>query len=546
MTAIIHNPILPGFHPDPSILRVGRDYYLATSTFEWWPGVRIHHSRDLINWRHAAYALTRVSQLDLRGDPDSGGVWAPCLSYHDGTYYLVYTNVRSCLGAYKDAHNYVVTAPHPSGPWSEPSYLNSIGFDPSFFHDDDGRTWLVGMKWDHRPGRNFFAGIYLREYSRAERRLIGEERLIFAGTSLGYTEGPHLYRKGGYYYLLVAEGGTEYEHACTIARSRALEGPYEVSPHHPLLTSVGTPRHALQRAGHGSLVETESGEWYLAHLCSRPVEWQTPERGDVARPHSLLGRETALQRIIWTPDGWPRLATGGNHPEREVAAKELCACPAEPCAQEITRFDGPTLSPHFNSLRQPADGSWLSLCDRPGWLRLYGRESFRSLHDQSLVARRVTALRCRAETELEFAPTTFQQMAGLVAYYNTMNHAYLRVTHDHDKGCVLGVIVSDGGIPHADPEEVVLGDQKTVWLRVEIDFEHLRFFYGLAPDAWQPIGGALASSLLSDEHATCEHDGYASSFGFTGAFVGVACQDLSGGRAPADFHEFGYYTMHET
>ena len=156
---MIQNPILPGFHPDPAILRVGQDYYLATSTFEWWPGVRIHHSRDLVHWRHCTYPLTRTTQFDLRGNPDSCGIWAPCLSYAHGQFWLLYTNVRTLAGAYKDTPNYLITAPTIEGPWSDPVYLNSSGFDPSLFHDDDGRSYVVNMEWSHRAGRSPFSGL---------------------------------------------------------------------------------------------------------------------------------------------------------------------------------------------------------------------------------------------------------------------------------------------------------------------------------------------------------------------------------------------------
>src|SRR3954454_16739320 len=205
----ITNPILRGFNPDPSILRVGDDYYIATSTFEWYPGVQIHHSKDLVHWRLLTRPLRRASQLDMRGDPDSCGVWAPCLTYADGLFYLIYTDVkrygRASVGgtgaaSLRDFHNYLVTAKRiegegeREGDWSDPIYLNSSGFDPSLFHDEDGRKYLLQMLWDHRPGHNRFPGIILQEYSPSERRLVGRRELIFRGTDIGFTEGPHLYK----------------------------------------------------------------------------------------------------------------------------------------------------------------------------------------------------------------------------------------------------------------------------------------------------------------------------------------------------------------
>ncbi|CAN7457785.1 glycoside hydrolase family 43 protein [Rhizobacter sp. LjRoot28] len=538
------NPVLPGFHPDPSILRVGSDFYLATSTFEWWPGVRIHHSRDLRHWRHLGYACTRTSQLDLRGNPDSAGIWAPCLSYHDGVFYMVYTNVRSTIGAHKDTHNYIVTARLPEGPWSEPVHVNSSGFDPSLFHDDDGRSWFLNMQWDHRPGHDPFCGILLQEWDRETQRLKGPVHRIFTGTSLGVVEGPHLYKRDGWYVLLTAEGGTFYEHAVTIARSRRIEGPYELSPHHPLLTAWESDPAGLQRAGHGSLVDAGNGEWYLAHLCGRPVEWrQAPPAAPPSRYENLhcpLGRETALQRVTWTEDGWPRLAHGSNAPASELAAPALPPAPFE-AEPERDDFNGPTLSGHWNALRVPFSEDWVSLGARPGHLRLIGRESLMSLFDQSLVARRQQHFRCEAETLVDFEPTSFQQTAGLVAYYNTQNHAYLHVTHDErNGGRVLRLMVNDRGIPSEPALPVPIGERGPVRLRVRFDGALFSFEYALDAGPWRHIGHALQTAMLSDEHATRFEGSVARSFGFTGNFIGLACQDLGGQRLHADFDHFSY------
>jgi xylan 1,4-beta-xylosidase len=191
---MITNPILPGFNPDPSICRAGPDYYIATSTFEWYPGVQIHHSTDLVNWRLVSRPLTRASQLDMRGNPDSCGIWAPCLSWADGLFWLVYTDVKRLDGNFKDAHNYIVTAPDITGPWSDPVYVNSSGFDPSLFHDEDGRKWFLNMVWNHRtdsiggsPKHPAFAGILAQEYDARAGKLIGEPVNIFAGSRTGWS-----------------------------------------------------------------------------------------------------------------------------------------------------------------------------------------------------------------------------------------------------------------------------------------------------------------------------------------------------------------------
>ncbi len=387
---IIRNPILPGFNPDPSIVRVGDDYYIATSTFEWFPGVQIHHSRDLVHWRLLTRPLSRPSQLNMLGDPDSCGVWAPCLSRDDGLFHLIYTDVkrygRTTVGgasgaSLRDFHNYLVTSPEIDGQWSDPVYLNSSGFDPSLFHDDDGRKYLLNMLWDHRPGRNRFAGIVLQEYSPSSRRLVGERRVIFEGTAIGLTEAPHLYKRDGWYYLITAEGGTGWGHAVTMARSRSLTGPYELHPDTYILTARDRPDAALQRAGHADLVETPDGRTYMVYLCGRPI----PNRG-----RCILGRETAIQPMTWGDDGWLRTTNGDGLPVLYAEAPGLPPHPFEP-APSREDFDAAGLPLAFQWLRSPWPEELFSLTARPGHLRLYGRETPGSLFRQALVARRQQA-----------------------------------------------------------------------------------------------------------------------------------------------------------
>lgn len=521
----VRNPILKGFNPDPSILRVDRDYYIATSTFEWFPGVQIHHSRDLANWRLLTRPLDRKSQLDMVGNPDSGGVWAPCLSHDRGKFYLIYSDVKKWKAdPYKVVRNYLVTAPTVEGPWSEPVYLNSSGFDPSLYHDADGRKWLVSMEWDHRRGRNRFSGILLQEFDEGSGRLVGPVKKVFQGTEIGLVEGPHLYRRNGYYYLLTAEGGTEYGHAATFARSRQIDGPYELHPQNPLLTSRGRPELALQKAGHASLVETPDGEWYLAHLCGRPIDGK----------HCILGRETALQKCVWKEDDWLYLENGTPSPMEEVEVASS-GCPGEEDLKE-PGWDGyfttGRLDIHFQSLRQPLSEEWLSLDERPGWLRLKGNEPTVSRFRQSLVARRLQAFHADASTEVDFRPDSFQQMAGLVAYYDTENHYYLRISHDGETGRNLNIIrtvagsseeVMENGIP-------VPGDE-SVHLRVSIRRSELRFSYSLDGSDWQDVGPALETKVLSDDF---------NHLGFTGAFIGMCAQDLVQCGKAADFRYFIY------
>ncbi|HET6395616.1 MAG TPA: glycoside hydrolase family 43 protein [Pseudoxanthomonas sp.] len=520
MTAI-PNPVLKGFNPDPSIVRVGDDYYVATSTFEWYPGVQVSHSRDLANWRVVARPLSRYSQLDLRGRPNSGGVWAPALSHADGLFHLIYTDVRGWAGSFKDVRNFLVTAPAIEGPWSEPVHLNNSGFDPSLFHDEDGRKWLVNMVWDHRPGHDPFGGILLQEYDPAAQRLVGPVHEIFRGSPLGLVEGPHLYKVDGWYYLLVAEGGTFATHAATVARSRRIEGPYEVMPGNPLLTSAHDPSLRLQSAGHGSLVQHRDGSWNLAHLCRRPLR----------NGRSILGRETALQAIVWE-DGWPRLAHGGRAP---ADAFHPPALPPHPWPQAPARedFDAPALPLHWQAPRAAMDDAMLSLSARPGFLRLYGRESIVSNFEQSLVARRQQAFHVEASTCVEFSPRTFQQMAGLVAFYSTDSFYYLFLTRAPHSARCLGLMRCERGqISYPVEKEYPLDDCERVHLKLEIDRDRIRFFHSRDGETWTAVAWEQDASILADEHAMpC---------GFTGNFVGIACQDLAGTRHHADFDWFEY------
>ncbi|MES1166432.1 MAG: glycoside hydrolase family 43 protein, partial [Pseudomonadota bacterium] len=474
----IRNPILPGFNPDPSILRVGDDYYIATSTFEWFPGVQIHHSRDLVNWRLLTRPLTRPSQLNMLGDPDSCGIWAPCLTHADGKFWLIYTDVkrygRTSVGgasgaSLRDFHNYLVTADRIDGEWSDPVYMNSSGFDPSLFHDDDGRKYLVNMLWDHRPGNNRFAGIVLQEYSVAERRLLGERQLIFAGTPLGLTEAPHLYKRNGWYYLITAEGGTGWNHAVTMCRSRNIAGPYELHPDTYILSARNRPDAPLQRAGHADLVETQFGETYIAYLCGRPLH---------NRGRCVLGRETALQPMVWGQDDWLRTTDGQGVPQLTPPAPQLPAhpFPATPARHD---FDSARLPLEFQWLRSPSPGELFSLTARPGHLRLFGRETIGSLFRQALVARRQQAHCYSASTLLEFEPEHFQQMAGLVCYYGASKFHYFHVSHDETAGKHLRVMsaIPDGVVADAFTAPIPVPAGKRLELRVEVDEERLLFAY---------------------------------------------------------------------
>ncbi|MCL1996629.1 MAG: glycoside hydrolase family 43 protein [Defluviitaleaceae bacterium] len=534
MKKTIHNPVLKGFNPDPSICRVGDDYYIAVSTFEWFPGVQIHHSKDLVNWRLVSNPLQRVSQLDMKGNPDSGGVWAPALTYADGQFWLIYSDVKVTGGAWKDVTNYLVTCTTIDGEWSEPIYMNGSGFDPSLFHDTDGRKWFVNMVWDQRSYNHSFYGIVLQEYDYKNRKLTGDKKVIFKGTELGLVEAPHIFKVKDYYYLITAEGGTKFEHAVTLARSKNVDGPYELHPQNPILTSWTYPLIPLQKAGHASMVETQNGEWYLAHLMGRPTRLPgvpiTQSRG-----FCQLGRETSIQKLYWEDD-WPYVV-GGNKPSVEVEAPDLPEVKWPADYPTVDDFDEPKLNHHFNTLRIPFDKNLGCLTSRPGHLRLYGRQSFHSLFEQSLVARRWQSFTFTAETKLEFNPTSFQQQAGLVCYYNTKNWTSVHLTLSEKKGKVIDIMTcdrqrvsyplgSDGQIP-------VPADVAAVYFRVDVEQMHYTFSYSFDGKTFTQIPQKFDSYKLSDDYI--EESGF-----FTGAFVGMHCIDTSGDRGAADFDYFKY------
>lgn len=528
---MITNPILKGFNPDPSICQVGDDFYIATSTFEWFPGVQIHHSKDLANWQLITHPLNRISQLNMKGHPNSCGVWAPCLTYEDGLFYLIYTDTRAYENDYQVRKNYLVTASSIHGPWSEPIYLNASGFDPSLFHDSDGKKWLLNVLWDHRPECSInhhrqaksFAGIIAQEYDPAAQKLVGPIHKIFDGSDLGLVEGPHIYQRDGYYYLLTAEGGTFAHHGALFARSQQLLGPYEIDPERHLLNSASAPQSTLRRSGHGDLLMLPNGDSYLVHLCGRPL----PYRG-----RCVLGRETAIQKVVWSDDGWPRLAQGHKGPLVDVENSVGGTNELE-LQNEQFDFANDQLTLHYQSPRVPLVEPHLSYQARPGYLRLQGQEAPTSLYEQSLIARRQQAFCFESETAIDFQPQSFQQMAGLISFYNTQKFIYLCITHDEQLGRVLEVVMAtkQGGMRYPLGKRIALPHAGLIRLKVEVEYDQWRGAYAIGDGDWQPLGGYIDYSGLADE-VEGEH--------FTGAFIGMACHDLSGQYIPADFKSFSY------
>ncbi|MEY4697556.1 MAG: hypothetical protein RIT14_1984, partial [Pseudomonadota bacterium] len=441
-------------------------------------------------------------------------------------FWLVYTDVKRFDGAFKDAHNYIVTCDTIDGEWSDPTYVTSSGFDPSLFHDSDGRKWFVNMRWNHRgpgsglnPAHDAFDGIEAQEW-HPERGLIGEPQTIFTGSSLGLTEAPHLFRRGDWIYLTVAEGGTGYDHAVTMARARSVLGPYEMHPDTHLMTTRFAPDHPLQRVGHGQYVETPTGEAYHTFLCGRPL----PGR------FCPLGRETGLARLDWRPDGWPVLAGGGLVPPVTLPA----AAVRQADAPLRRRLDGAVLPEEFQWLRTPHPDRLFTLTG--DCLRLTGRESLGSWFEQALVARRQEHHAYRAETTVDCDPPNWQRAAGLITYYNRHKFHAALVTRDPSYGRCLSILSCLGDWPgealtfHA---KVPLG-AGLVHLAVEVDGALQRFFVATGDVAPTAVGPVLDASLISDEGGRGEHAN------FTGAFVGMVAHDLTGQGWQADFARFDY------
>jgi xylan 1,4-beta-xylosidase len=534
------NPVLPGFHADPSMIRVGDTYYIANSTFEWWPGVRLHKSTDMQNWETLPNPLNRVSQLDMRGNPASGGIWAPDLSYADGKFWLIYTDVKIVNGAFKDMINYLVTTENPeSGVWSEPIKVNGVGFDASLFHDDDGRKYLVQQTWDHREYHHPFDGITLTEFDVETMKLMPETaRKIWDGTAVQLEEGPHLYKINGYYYLFAAEGGTVWTHQESVARSKTLdEMSFETMPNNPLIGNLATPLHPLQKQGHGALVDTPSGEWYYASLVARPLKNPT-QSGVDPRGWSPLGRETSIQKVEWDVDSWPYIVGGQGGTVEVEGPKD-----AKPSVNTLVGdfsddFSGDELNMLvWNTLREPFSEVMGSVGN--GNLTLIGQGSLANNFDLSLVARRWQAHEFDANVRVAFDPFSYQQMAGLTNFYNDTHFSSIFVTWNEINGRVIEVAENNKGAYTSflkDDAIPVPSDIEFVDFKVEVRGLSYTYLYSFDGGAtWQETGVTLSSHVLSDEYINMSYGGF-----FTGAFVGLYATDYSGYGAAADFKDFNY------
>jgi xylan 1,4-beta-xylosidase len=400
MSRLYHNPVLPGFHPDPSICRVGEDYFLVNSSFAYFPGVPLFHSRDLVHWRQIGACLDRPEQLPLRGKGVSGGIFAPSIRYHAGVFYMITTNVTG-------GGNFYVTTRDPYGPWSDPISVDQTGIDPSLLFDN-GHVYLTstGMMENSEPKGQ---GILQSEIDITSGQLLTEPRLIWSGTGGSYPEGPHLYHIKNKYYLMIAEGGTEYGHTEVIARSDSPWGPWESCPHNPILTHRSTPS-PIQALGHADLVDASDGSWWAVCLGIRPIFPQAQH----------LGRETFLAPVEWDEHDWPHIGNAGRI-ELEMESPRLAVAPWEPLV-ERDDFDNLKLGMKWNFLGIPQPESW-SLKNKPGSLCLRGN-SLR-LDDGTgvvFIGCRQEHFNCEIATALRFSPATEGDEAGLTVWKDPRHH----------------------------------------------------------------------------------------------------------------------------
>ncbi len=520
MRRTFRNPILPGFYPDPSICRVGDDYYLVTSTFEYFPGLPIFHSRDLIHWRQIGHVLNRPSQLPLEGVRPSGGLYAPTIRFAQGVFYVINTLVD---GKTKTG-NFIVTATNPAGPWSEPYWLEGApGIDPSLFFDDDGRVWYVGNRMAAHSQYDGHTEIWLQELDLDAIRLGGEPQVLWDGAVKGavWAEAPHLYKIQGRYYLMIAEGGTGHNHAVTVARSTAVTGPYEVNPRNPIMTHrhLGLD-YPIVGTGHADLVETPSGEWWMVLLAMRPYGGYFYN----------LGRETFLVPVRWE-DGWPIVSPGTGRVEFAYPVPDL---PEQPWPVTPVRdhFDAPALALHWNFLRTPRDEFW-SLSERPGYLRLWLRpQRLSEQTNPSFVGRRQQHISFAAQAALEFTPQTEHECAGLAVIQN--NEFYFCFVVTRGVETVVRLIKRARGVEEVLAEQPVGAGR--FYLKVEGREQAYSFYMAAQLDEWRPIAEQLDGRILSTPVA--------------GGFVGttIAMYASSNGQPStnsADFDWFEYIGLDE-
>lgn len=490
------NPVLPGFYPDPSVCRVGDTYYLVNSSFQFFPGVPLHRSHDLIHWEPMGHVLTRPSQLDLTDCNYWLGIYAPTIRHHEGRFYMVTTNVPR-------VGNFFVWTDDIEGEWSEPILLEAEGIDPDLFFDEDGRLYYTST---------IDAMIRTCEIDPRTGERLSELRPIWEGTGGRHPEAPHLYKKDGWYYLLIAEGGTEYGHQVTIARSRSIWGPYQSNPANPILThrDKSGQDNPIQGVGHADLIQAHDGSWWMVALGFRHFDM-----------HHLLGRETFLAPVRWDKDAWP-VVNGNGTLSLEMEVETLPQRPGTfgKVGAEREEFTHETLGPKWHYLLNPRVENY-SLTERKGWMRLYGAAERIEQYGVSPTAilRRPQHHDCQMTTRLDYSALKRGDEAGMTLYLAPNYQMQLAV----ERGS-LALRYRLGSLVHTAAKRAIKGSE--VELRIHSTPSHFTFSYSTDGQKWQELG-RIESRFLSKESAG----------GFTGLCVGLYAQ----GSGHADFDYFDYW-----
>ncbi len=507
------NPVVSGFSPDPSICRVGDDFYMACSSFEYFPGVPIYHSRDLVNWELISYSLSTPSQLPLGNCRSSSGIYAPALRYHDGLFYMITTN-------FAEGGEFYVTASDPRGPWSEPVWLNSMCADPSLLFDDDGRTYIVHPAGSGpRGGMIYMMELDLEKGAYKEGQTL-PGRLVWTGTGGQYPEGPHLYKINGRYYLMIAEGGTGSDHRETIAVSDSPWGPYIPFENNPILTHRDLPGNPISCPGHADMVQLQDGSWWAVSLAVRPKNGVSP-----------LGRESFLMPVEWTEDGWPIM----GEKRRVLMNGPGPALPRIPLPEKPVRdhFSTDSLDLEWNYVRNPVPSNY-SLKERAGWLRLKGSAAtLNDLGPQTALLRRQRHFDVRIATLMDFKPSRQGDEAGIVLRQTDGLHADFCVVRRNGERRLLLRLVEPRQTTELSSVRIPEGP---IELSVSADRDTYTFAWKGA-DGSKGEAGSIPSEKLSVE-ASWSNGGVMC---FTGMMIGIyATGNGAESSVPADFDWFDY------
>lgn len=547
---IIKNPVISGMAPDPSIIRVGDIYYIATSTFHWTPGIQIFKSVDLVNWELITYALGN-EEIRLQGTNTPAGIWAPHLSYDEVTkkYWIAFSHMLNMAGREFNSDSYAVCADDITGPWSDPIYLTSIGFDPAIFHDVDGKHYISILEWETRDGFQAPGHIVIAEVDLKNGGIVGEFTRVTQGfTTRGCAEAPQIYIKNGYYYLIIAAGGTGYAHGIEIGRSKKIFGPYEAHPSgEPIITS--SPRHLyslgdpdaghfemynpnsiMQKSGHGSLVETKDGEWYIAHLMSRPLT------GQLKNP---LGRETAIQKMRWSADGWLEMADGSNLAKMKIEAPVGTIMQSKINDDIFDNFDTDKYDLRFMTPYQVQKESWVNLNERTGFLRIHGKNSFFSQMNPAIMGTRATSLNYEVKTKVEFHPNHYSETAGLGLYYDSNNWIYCHLVYSEEQNStVLTILEANLGERTEYVNRKIKIDAGIIELKINYIEGVAKFSYRLdTEDTWKLFIDNVDVSYLSDEGVNGAEGEIG---GFTGLYNFIGSVDS---HQHDSFADFSYYQV---